>query len=85
MLDSDVSNSEIKSLLILLLLKSGTTSDEIQTALQMARVSRFMAESDHDEEPAPSPRQPAPRVPRITPKQVVRNTHLAPIKGYYAA
>jgi hypothetical protein len=48
-LDSNVSNSEIKSLLILPLLKSGTGADEIQTVLQMARVSQFKAESHEDD------------------------------------
>ena len=84
MLDSNVSNAEIKSLLILLLLKSGTRPEEIQTAMQLASVSRFMDEARVDEPPqqqAPLP----PQVAAITPKQIVRNTYLAPIPQPYAA
>jgi hypothetical protein len=93
MSDSNVSNAEIKSLLILLLLKGGTRAEEIQTALQMVNVSRFMADQRAETEPqqhapvhyAPAQQAPAPRIASITPKQIVRNTYLAPMQQYYAA
>lgn len=86
MQDSCASSDEIKSLLILLLLKSGTRPEEIQTALQMANVSKFMAEQRAEPEAAPpiAPVAP-PRIAAITPKQIVRNTYLAPMQQYYAA
>lgn len=92
-----VVNSEIRALLMLLLLKGGTRAEEIQTALQMAAISRMTAqEPEEDEEFAATPEAPAPvqsartehapvRAPRqFSPKQVVRNSYLAPIKGYAA-
>lgn len=81
MTQADIINSDIKALLTLLLLKSGATSSEIQTALQLAATSRMM-ELQQPESHA----EHAPEARRPTPKQVVRNDHLAPIpfKAYAA-
>jgi hypothetical protein len=70
---------EIKALLILTLLKSGVHSDEIQLALRIAR-----GQSVFGSEAGDSIFQMVRPAARITPKQVVRNEHLAPIKGYAA-
>ena len=84
---ASVINADIRALLMLVLLKSGTRAEEIQTALQMAALSRL---TGADEEFAASPEAPVHcatngvDVHRLTPKQVVRNSYLAPIKGYAA-
>jgi hypothetical protein len=85
---SSVITAEIRALLMLVLLKGGARANEIQTALQMAALSGL---TGADEEFAASPEAPMQRAPtngvdvhRLTPKQVVRNSYLAPIKGYAA-
>ncbi len=127
MQEQTIDDGEIKALLMLLLLKTGTRPDEIQTALRMAKTSRLL-EEEHRTAPAPAP-APAPRersrsarefieklseplpaktatrqirneseepehpanctcgrpiLREVSPKQVVRNTPLAPMRGYAA-
>jgi len=57
MQEQTIDDGEIKALLMLLLLKTGTRPDEIQTALRMAKTSRLL---DEEHRPAPPP-APAPR------------------------
>lgn len=129
MQEQSIDDGEIKALLMLLLLKTGTRPDEIQTALRMAKTSRLL-EEEHRTAPASAPAPvPAPRersrsarefieklsepVPaktasrqihneseepehpanckcgrpilrEVSPKQPVRNTPLAPMRGYAA-
>jgi hypothetical protein len=125
MQDQAIDDGEIKALLMLLLLKTGTRPDEIQTALRMAATSRLL-EEDHRPTPTPAPREkprsatarafieklaepspakPAPRqiheepeepehaanctcgrptLRSVSAKQLIRNTALAPMKGYAA-
>jgi hypothetical protein len=125
MQEQTIDDGEIKALLMLLLLKTGTRPDEIQTALRMAKTSRLL-EEEHKTAPAsaPAPRErsrsarefieklseplptkmatrqirneseepehPAnctcgrPILREVSPKQVVRNTPLAPMRGYAA-
>jgi hypothetical protein len=124
MQDQTIDDGEIKALLMLLLLKTGTRPDEIQTALRMAAASRLLGE-DHTPTPAPVPRERSrnarefidnisdisptraatrqlrkeleektehaanctcgrPTLRPATPKQTVRNTPLAPMRGYAA-
>ena len=125
MQEQTIDDGEIKALLMLLLLKTGTRPDEIQTALRMAKTSRLL---DEEHRPAPPP-APAPRersrsarefieklseplpaktatrqihneseepehpdnckcgrpiLRAVSPKQVVRNMPLAPMRGYAA-
>jgi hypothetical protein len=88
-----IADAEIKSLLILLLLKSGTRAEEIRTAMRMATASTLaQAEERTEERPtvAKSGDRPLDRslaidkMRPLTPKQIVRNDYLAPIKGYAA-
>ena len=72
-------DAEIKALLILLLLKSGTPSGEIQTALRLARGET--TDSDQDEPSCPLAKPPSRP---ITPRQRIRNGYLAPLKCYAA-
>jgi hypothetical protein len=74
----DTLNSEIKALLMLLLLQSGASQHEIQTTLRLAAKSRSAATTEEYEmvqEEMPVEAAPAPR--RV--KQVFRPEHLAPI------
>lgn len=72
-------NSEIKALLILLLLKSGTPSSEIETALRLA--SGQSDEPKRDETWRPSMKAGNRPVPL---RQRIRNDYLPPLKGYAA-
>jgi hypothetical protein len=124
MQEKAIDDDEIKALLMLLLLKTGTRPDEIQTALRMAKASRLL-EEEHQPAPAQAaqprersrsareiidrfsetsstrsatrpirkeleePEHPANCTcgrPLLTPvaKQPVRNTPLAPMRGYAA-
>lgn len=91
MLEAD-NSSDIKALLILLLLKGGTQPEEIQTAMRMAATSRLIADSqraalpprDDRPEPAAGCSCGGATIRPSTPKQVIRNDYLAPIKGHAA-
>lgn len=90
MLDAN-NNSDIKALLILLLLKGGTQPEEIQTAMRMAATSRLIdsqraALQPRDDRPVPVADCScgATHIRPSTPKQVIRNDYLAPIKGHAA-
>jgi len=80
---ADAMNSDIKALLMLLLLQNGASSREIQTTLRLAaRTRNLMA----DEQPEALPEEIAivavskPQETRATTaKQALRNDHLAPI------
>lgn len=72
-------NAEIKALLILLLLKSGTPSSDIQTALRLA--NGHGDDSDRDDRsrtPVQASSRPMPL------RQCIRNDYLPPLKGYAA-
>jgi hypothetical protein len=71
---------EIKALLILLLLKSGTRGEEIQMALQLAGGEMIFNSGNTD---ALCPLVQA-KVTAMTPKQKLRNAQLAPLKCYAA-
>jgi hypothetical protein len=84
----EVMNSDIKALLTLLLLRSGTSSTEIQTTLRFAAASRVMITEELAEpvaieneaveaEPEQAPK-PA-RVRSMSPRQALRAEHLAPV------
>lgn len=72
-------NAEIKALLILLLLKSGTPSSEIEIALRLANGQSDEPNRDQ------TWRLPAKTDNRTTPlRQRIRNDYLPPLKGYAA-
>jgi hypothetical protein len=79
----DAMNSDIKALLMLLLLQNGASSREIQTTLKMAARSRGAAADEHAEPAQPDvpvaevSKVPEPRA--MTPKQALRTERLAPI------
>jgi ribosomal protein L7/L12 len=79
---ADAMNSDIKALLTLSLLKIGTSSNEIQTALRLAAASRVPA-TEERAEPARVEEAAQPEVATAsdaeTAKQALRNDHLAPI------
>lgn len=71
-------NAEIKALLILLLLKSGTPSSEIEIALRLAN-------GQSDEPNRDQAWRPEKAGNRTTPlRQRIRNDCLPPLKGYAA-
>lgn len=72
-------NAEIKALLILLLLKSGTPSREIQTALRLAN-GRI---DGHDHGRTPRPQAKATGGATSL-RQRIRNDYLPPLKSYAA-
>jgi hypothetical protein len=92
MQETELLNSDIKALLILLLLKTGTSANEINTALQMAAASRFHAPQDRFSSEDEAEQQTdtslhtseANKRRSSTPKQALRNTYLAPVRGYAA-
>jgi hypothetical protein len=92
MQETELLNSDIKALLILLLLKTGTSAYEINTALQMAAASRVLAPQDpyrpeHEAEPRADTSlhtSEANKHRSVTPKQALRNIYLAPLRGYAA-
>jgi hypothetical protein len=71
-------NAEIKALLILLLLKGGTPSSEIRTALRLAtgEVGK-PGNGEISRPPASAPKRPVPR-------QRIDNSPLPPLKSYAA-
>jgi hypothetical protein len=79
---ADAMNSDIKALLMLLLLQNGASSREIQTTLRLATKSRVVADEQSD---ASQEAVPVAEVTRaleartMTPKQALRAEHLAPI------
>ncbi len=97
---ASVLSEEIKALLILLLLKGGTPSDEIETALRLAGSRPAHSESPAQEAMCPLARaavlamappvtvaQPPVRQASLQPvsaKQIFRNDQLAPLHGYAA-
>jgi hypothetical protein len=80
---ADAMNSDIKALLTLLLIQNGASSREIQTTLRLAATVRGIMTTEQAE--APLEDVSAAAVGRIletrlmTPKQTVRNDHLAPV------
>lgn len=73
-------NSDIKALLSLALLKVGASSGEIQTTLRLAAALRTGAADANNEAPRSAvTTEPAADIVSLTPKQVFRNGHLAPI------
>ncbi|WP_458760025.1 hypothetical protein ACSVBT_04250 [Afipia sp. TerB] len=72
-------NAEIKALLILLLLKTGIPSSEIQTALRLA--SDQASARDRDDAPGPQAKIATGAAPS---RQRVRNDYLPPFKSYAA-
>lgn len=75
-------SEEIKALLILLLLKSGTPSDEIQLALQIAGGEFVFKPGPKDSATVCS--QAEPKSKRLRPKEIFRNSQLAPLQCYAA-
>jgi hypothetical protein len=80
---ADAMNSDIKALLMLLLLQNGASSREIQTTLRLAARSRGLMA---DEQPEALPEEiavvaanKAQETRATTPKQALRNDHLAPL------
>lgn len=92
MQDADILNSDVKALLILLLLKTGTSAGEIATALQMAATSRLVASPEHPareiapESLAEVDRHLAetPKLRAVAPKPPLRSVQAPQIKGYAA-
>ena len=80
---ADAMNSDIKALLMLLLLQNGASSREIQTTLRLANKSRVVAvdeQSDPYQEAVPVAEVTKALETRpMTPKQALRAEHLAPI------
>ena len=80
---ADAMNSDIKALLMLLLLQNGASSREIQTTLRLATRSRAAAADEASDTSGES--IPAAEVTQalearpMTPKQALRAEHLAPI------
>lgn len=71
-------SAEIKTLLILLLLKSGTPSCEIHTALRLAAGEVGKPDSrEQFRQPVSAPNRPVPR-------QRIDNSPLPPLKSYAA-
>jgi hypothetical protein len=83
-LNTDAMNSDVKALLSLALLKSGASSREIKMTLRLAAASRTGLDDENDElqqlavttEPVAVRRA---GIVSLTPKQLLRNEHLAPI------
>jgi hypothetical protein len=80
---ADAMNSDIKALLMLLLLQNGASSREIQTTLRLATKSRVVEadeQSDMCQEAVPvAAVTKALEARAMTPKQALRAEHLAPI------
>jgi hypothetical protein len=80
---ADAMNSDIKALLMLLLLQNGASSREIQTTLRLATKSRSLAAdepSDMSQEAVQVAEVTKALETRpVTPKQALRAEHLAPI------
>jgi hypothetical protein len=72
---------EIKALLILLLLKGGTPSDEIETALRIASGGEYLPQAAEPDLTCPFVKA---KVSAMTPKDRFRNERLAPMKCYAA-
>jgi hypothetical protein len=68
-------NAEIKALLILLLLKSGTPSREIQTALRLAQDETMGSDPNTSSHLSAKPQSRS-----VSPRQRIRNDYLAPIR-----
>jgi hypothetical protein len=88
-LAAEAMNSDIKALITMSLLKIGTSSDEIHSALRLASRSRAaVAEIPSDGIPAGALPDGMPDAfAAATPKQVFRNEHLASLfnQGFVAA
>ena len=80
---ADAMNSDIKALLMLLLLQNGASSREIQTTLRMAARSRGLMADEQTEEVAEEIAivavSKAHETRAMTPKQALRSDQLAPI------
>ena len=80
---ADAMNSDIKALLMLLLLQNGASSREIQTTLRMAARSRGLMADEQPEEAAEEIAivavSKAHETRTMTPKQALRSDQLAPI------
>jgi hypothetical protein len=86
-----LANAELKSLIIILLLKVGTSPEEIRTAMRLATASLILEEGQSPKrEPASAESEDrsvncqfgVKKGRASTPKQIVRNEYLAPIKSY---
>ena len=79
---ADAMNSDIKALLMLLLLQNGASSREIQTTLRLAARTRGLMADELPETPEEEIATAVGRVQEArptTPKQALRNDHLAPV------
>lgn len=80
---ADAMNSDIKALLMLLLLQNGASSREIQTTLRLAARTRSLMADEQPEAPSEEVAVVAASKPQetraMTPKQALRNDHLAPV------
>ncbi|MEA3161066.1 MAG: hypothetical protein QOD95_2614 [Gammaproteobacteria bacterium] len=78
---ADAMNSDIKALLMLLLLQNGASSREIQTTLRLAARTRGLMAEELLEAPEEEIAAAVARTQetRPTPKQALRNDHLAPV------
>jgi hypothetical protein len=80
---ADAMNSDIKALLMLLLLQNGASSREIQTTLRLAARSRGLMADEQAEEPAEEIAIVAvskvQEARAMSPKQALRSDQLAPI------
>jgi len=77
----DTMSSDIKALLMLLLLQNGASSREIQTTLRLAARTRGLMAEELLEAPEEEIAAAVARTQetRPTPKQALRNDHLAPV------
>ena len=79
-LNAGAMHSDIKALLSLALLKVGASSSEIQTTLRLAAALRTrLADATNVPPQSAVTTEPEADIVSITPKQVFRNGHLAPI------
>ena len=78
---ADAMNSDIKALLMLLLLQNGASSREIQTTLRLAARTRGQMADELPDAPEEEIAAAVARAQetRPTPKQALRNDHLAPV------
>jgi uncharacterized membrane protein YjjP (DUF1212 family) len=76
-MNNSAMNFDIKALLTLLLLKSGTSSKDIQTAINMAAAARLMA-AEECAEPAQGPESQETNASNVTKIRPIRNGETEP-------